>query len=339
MRNTNFDWPICGHYQEIKYLQKIILTNNFAHAYLFTGPKAVGKFYLAKIFAETLLCHQNNQSAGAKKLPCGQCPSCLQCRKNVHPDLFVIRLASEKKNIPISDIKKLQHHLSASPLLSKLTIGLIDNADALSIEAANALLKTTEEPAPNTILILIAHSQNKLPKTLASRCSEIHFNLVTTKEIYDWLRLGGSEQETAENIAYLSSGRPGKAFNYLANQSLLLEFKKLREAWLKLITANPLGRIKLLKAILPNKQDRQANLKHVFILIEIWQSALRDIIHLKLATDRSNYLPDKKELIHLSKHWRLNQLRRALIGLVALKTTLAENINIRASLENYLLTI
>ena len=339
MQSTNFNWPVCSHKPILRYLEKVVLNRNITNAYLFSGPSSVGKFHTALIFAKAILCQENKASPQAKNIPCGKCNSCVQFQKDIHPDLFVIQKDKAKKNIPIESVKVLQRNLASTSLLSSLTIGLIDDADTLSLEAANALLKTIEEPPPHTLILLVAHSQTRLPKTIVSRCSQIHFNLASKKDILEFLMSSNIDQKTAKVISHISDGRPGKARRYLADPELLKEFERVQDSYIRLIISNPLSRIKLIKSILPNTRNRQDNLKQVLSMIEVWQLTLRNIIYLKLGIGLPDYLAQKKELYSLSKALTQKQLSKALFCLTELRNSLQENVNIKARLEYYLLTI
>lgn len=340
MPKTNFNWPVCSNRPITQYLQKIIVNNKLASAYLFCGPENVGKFHLAKILAQSVLCWQNTTSSPASKtIPCLKCVSCLACQKNIHPDLFIVKKDATKKNITLEEVKSLQRKLSATSLLSSLKIGLIDGADLLSLEAANALLKTIEEPCGHTLIIIIAHSRFRLLPTIVSRCSPIQFNLAPRKEIYSFLLEKDADKDTAKLIAELALGRPGIALRYLADPDLVEQIRKYQTSWLKLISEKPLARLRLAKNILPREKDRQASLVKTREMITAWQLTTRELIHSKLNTEFANLIPPLKPINLLSKKFKLNQLTHNLIQLNELKKSLNNNINVRARLENYLLTI
>jgi len=161
--------------QIINYLKNSIKKNKISHAYLFNGPDLPGeeneeseKIKTALWFAKTLQCKNNPK-------PCNKCRSCTDIEKNQHPDVMRISLLEDKNEILISQIRKLKKHLDLTPYNSSYKIAIIAAAHKMNKEAANALLKTLEEPKGNTVLILTTSAPSILLKTVISRCQEIKF--------------------------------------------------------------------------------------------------------------------------------------------------------------------
>jgi len=165
---------IIGQEHILNYLKKSIEKNRVSHAYLFEGLEGLGTKVVALWFAKYLEC----QSQKAIK-PCGVCQSCKDIDKNRYPDLAIISIKDNKKEISIEQIRELKRHLSLSAYSGLYKIAIIKEADKMTSEAANALLKTLEEPQGNTVLILITSTPSLLPKTIVSRCEEIKFKTVS----------------------------------------------------------------------------------------------------------------------------------------------------------------
>ncbi|MEO8065311.1 MAG: AAA family ATPase [Candidatus Doudnabacteria bacterium] len=152
---------ISGHKKQLEFLENAIKRDRLAHAYTFAGPDSVGKRTVALRLAQELLQADGN---------------------NFHPDLLIIERPEDKKVIVIEQIRELVYKLSLLPYQAKYKVALIDNAEDLNEEAANALLKCLEEPKPSTIIILITGNSNRLPKTIISRTQKINFGLVAGPE-------------------------------------------------------------------------------------------------------------------------------------------------------------
>lgn len=214
-------WNIIGHEKQVKFLQKSIERNHLSHAYLFIGPEGVGKMTVALAFAKALECQERPDGEF-----CGQCRSCLDIEAEIHPDVHLVRPEDSKEGIAISQIRNLQRVFSLSPLNSLYKIGIIQGADLLGVPAANAFLKTLEEPLGKAIFILISASEQILP-TISSRCQILKFPSLSTVKVKEYLDSLGITQ--AERLARASLGRPGFALSIIKNPEIL----KKREALIK----------------------------------------------------------------------------------------------------------
>jgi DNA polymerase III subunit delta' len=141
-----------------------------AHALLLAGPRGAGKSQFAEALATWLLC----ESAAAPR-PCGNCRSCVQLVAGVHPNRMRLAPAEDKRDIAIDDIRDLLDRLHLSSHYGQAKVAIVDPADALNAAGANALLKTIEEPPPNTHVLLVAERWRSLPATLRSRCQILRF--------------------------------------------------------------------------------------------------------------------------------------------------------------------
>lgn len=191
--------------------------NRLPHALLFVGLPGLGKSVLAHQFAHALLC----KAAGD---PCGQCQACHLIRANSHPDLMIIRPEEAGQMIKIDQIRELIPIVNTTPLLGHARIIVIEHAEALNMAAANALLKTLEEPTPNTLLMLISDLNLNLPATIISRCQKIFFKKPERLDALEWLKLQEPTQNpTNRELALnLSQGAPLRALDMLQSDTLSL---------------------------------------------------------------------------------------------------------------------
>lgn len=219
---------LIGNEPARRYLRLLVTRSSAKGSYLFVGPEGVGKRTTALAFAKALQClNQPN------KAPCGTCASCREWTKNTHPDVLIVERPPDRTAILLQQIRPtengdvapedtIQHRLQLHPLLGRHQVVVIDNAESLHPSAANALLKTLEEPSASTVIILIATNTDSLLKTVVSRCSLIQFTRVATAEIRAALKNTGSiDSKVQETIIALADGSPGKAFQLIARPELL----------------------------------------------------------------------------------------------------------------------
>ncbi len=158
---------ILGHEVPKRILRQILEKREFFHFYLFTGPPGVGKGLIAREFAWLINCEKND-------ILCKN-----RISKNLHPDVKIIK----EKNIKIAQIRELQEDIFLAPIEKDKKIIIIEDAETLTLEAANALLKTLEEPPPNTIFILTSSFFYLLPETIVSRAQVIQFSQLSKEEV------------------------------------------------------------------------------------------------------------------------------------------------------------
>ena len=168
---------IIGHDRPIMWLQTAVQTDHLGHAYLFHGQPAIGKRQTALALGQSLLCesHQDDSAPDA----CGTCQSCHQVDQAIHPDCLFIQPEDSQKQQPkikIDQIRAIEHLAIYRPLIGSHKICLIDEADTMTLEAANALLKTLEDPPDHCLFLLISSRPEHLLPTIRSRCIALRFS-------------------------------------------------------------------------------------------------------------------------------------------------------------------
>jgi DNA polymerase-3 subunit gamma/tau len=171
---------VVGQEHITRTLQNAITTNRLAHAFLFSGPRGVGKTTTARILAKALNCAQ-----GPTPVPCGACDSCLETSSGNSVDVVEIDGAS---NRGIEHIRELREAVKYAPVGGKYKVYVIDEVHMLTNEAFNALLKTLEEPPPQVMFIFATTEPQKIPATIHSRCQHYGFKRIPLNEIIGRLR-------------------------------------------------------------------------------------------------------------------------------------------------------
>ena len=178
-RPQRFD-EVVGQEQVTVTIKNSIVQGKIAHAYLFSGPRGVGKTTTARILAKTINCEKF-----PTKEPCNKCSSCQQISNGSSLDVIEIDAAS---NRGIEQIRELRENASFAPASSKYKVYIVDEAHQITADAFNALLKTLEEPPPYIVFILATTQPEKLPLTILSRCQHFRFRLINDETIKECLR-------------------------------------------------------------------------------------------------------------------------------------------------------
>jgi DNA polymerase-3 subunit delta' len=182
----------------------------FPHAFLFVGPEGVGKKTFARTLARALLCERNPAS---ELDPCEQCPGCLQASAGTHPDLIEVGRPEDRQELPIRVIRDLCAEFGLKPARGRRKVAIVDDVDDMSDEAANAFLKTLEEPPAGAVLILIGTSANLQLETVVSRCQLVRFDPLPEAELAALLVHKGiaSDARDASRLASRGEGSVSRA--------------------------------------------------------------------------------------------------------------------------------
>jgi DNA polymerase III subunit delta' len=203
---------ITGHEQPISLLQASVRNGRLAHAYLFHGEARIGKWMTAVRLIQALNCEQPSHTDNFDS--CGHCRSCLQIVARTHPDCFVIEPDPESATpqIKIEQVREIEQQFVYRPLIGERKICLIDEADRLTIGAANALLKTLEEPPGHGLFILVSSRPHALPITIRSRCQALRFTAPARTQVEAAVILKRElPPADAHFLAVLADGRIGEA--------------------------------------------------------------------------------------------------------------------------------
>lgn len=314
-------WPVVGHEWAVEQLDRAIRHGRMRHAYLITGPAQIGKTTLARAFASALNCTGDAP-------PCGECRACKLIARQSHPDLTIVEAEYEGGTLKIDQVRELQQTLALRPYEARYRVAILRRFHEANPAAANALLKTLEEPSPDVVLILTAESADRLLPTIVSRCQPLHLRPLPLDTVRAALESQyGVEPEAAQTLAPLSMGRIGWAIN-AAQDSAHLEDRDRALDWLE-------------AALLGGRRDRFALVEQLpgdkpalFLLLDIWQGYWRDVLLVASGSqapitnhDRAAGIRDLARLVGMdAAHTALDATRRTI-------DFLGKNANTRLTLE------
>jgi DNA polymerase-3 subunit delta' len=220
---------IRGQDRAVALLARYLDSGNIPPGLLFFGEEGIGKEKAAAGFVSALFCRHRGSAGG-----CGTCTDCRLLVSGSHPNF--VRVSPENQHILIDDIRSLQEELSLKAFSDRPRAVVITPADRMTVQAANALLKTLEEPPPETHLLLVAHRISRLPLTIVSRCQKVSFSPLPAREVEDIVAgiPGVGDHHSREEIrgaAACSGGSPGRALE------VLNETEGERERWIRLLSS------------------------------------------------------------------------------------------------------
>lgn len=274
------------HVQHWNHLVMQFRKQRLPHALLLVGAKGLGKQALARNLATLLLCHQEGLREDIHGIPCGNCKGCLLLAAGNHPDLTSIAAEEDNGVIKIDQIREMVESLHSAAHQKGWRVVIIEQAELMNLAAANALLKTLEEPAAKTMLILTTVHANKLPATIRSRCQKLAIHVPSHTVAEPWLqdRLPGVDVKL---LLVLANGAPLQVLSWG-----MTEFFSRRKALLEHIYALVFDR---------NCWEAALNAAMVFDLNEfvlLLMYVTLDLVKLKLLV--SSTLVNEDEIVKLT---------------------------------------
>jgi DNA polymerase-3 subunit delta' len=325
-------WNIIGQPKTIALLERGLEKGNLSHAYLFVGPRHVGKTTLALDLAQALNCEATTR-------PCGSCSACTRIAVSNHPDVQVIGLAADKKTeVGIGQVKEMQHAAGLPPFEGKCKVFIIDDTESLSPEAANCLLKVLEEPLPQRVYILLATAENLVMPTVVSRCQLVYLHPVphaVVKEVlvdrYD------VTNDRAEELAHLSKGCPGWAISAIKNDSVFEERSEKLAIMLEIINADSDGRFSY-AAELSNEFGKSR--QYGDEILGLWLDWWRDLLLIKGGATESVINLDRESELHQQVvSYNLEQIKVFIQRLLEARGMIRQNVNSRLVLDTLMLSM
>ena len=334
------NWTTIGNDAALAALQRAVESGRPAHAYVFTGPEGVGKAHAALEFAAALNC-----AYGPK--PCGVCRACRDTLAGHHTDVEMVAPGglcdepehkdhADSRDLRICQIRRLERIISLAPYSGGRRVAILDAADSLHAEAANAFLKTLEEPPEGTVLVLLAEREDRLPETVLSRCQRVVFRRADRETVIGALRERGAEPLQAEAIAAAAVGRIGWAFRALADPSLLIERTKLLDDALRVAHADRVGRFGWAR----ENEGRTAEVRERYLrVLDVWEEWWRDVL---VAVAGGDGLLNRDREATLREEGRLyaaDEVVRFLQGVIKTREYLYANVDPQLAIENLMLDL
>ncbi len=208
-------WPVFGHHWAVDLLDRGLRAGRLPHALLLAGPAQIGKRTLALALAAALICQ-------ADERPCGRCRACRLVAQGVHPDVRLVAADDSERGregvLKIDQIRELQREATLAPIEARAKVFVLREMERANLPAANALLKTLEEPPAHVVLLLTSARPHALLPTIVSRCQVLALRGLPRQEVADVLAgHWGAGREQAELLARLADGRLGWAVQRLTD--------------------------------------------------------------------------------------------------------------------------
>lgn len=320
---------IAGHRQIITHLENAMKLNKVSHAYILSGEKGSGKKLLADVFAQALQCN------AADKKPCGQCHSCKQALNGNHPD--IIHVTHERPNsISVEEIREqLVQDIQIRPYSSPYKIYIVPNADRMTVQAQNALLKTIEEPPSYGVILLLADNESALLPTILSRCVVLSMKPVGDAQVKKYLmEHAGVPDYEADICVAFAQGNIGKAI-WLATSE---NFNQIRSTALHLLKNIPAMDISEVTAMVKSVAEFKMNVQDFLDFLAVWY---RDILYFKATRDINGLIfKDQVNVItdQINKS-SYEGIENIIDGLAKAKVRLNANVNFDLTMELLFLLI
>lgn len=326
MKNFN---DIIGHNSIKEHLQTALSMGKLSHAYIFSGEEGSGKRTMAEIFAAAIMCQGENR-------PCGMCMSCMQAESHNHPD--IIYVTHEKSRMGVDEIRvQLIDDVIIKPFSSDHKIYIVDDADCMTEQAQNALLKTLEEPPEYAIIILLTTNTGKFLQTILSRCVTLQFKPLENKLIVDYLMKNEQLPDYYANVcATFSAGCLGKAIKYANNA----EFEKIKSDVLSVVrNIDQISMDELMDAVsVYSDRERRDQLDDYLDLMHMW---FRDVLMFK-ATQDANRLIFVDELMNIKKlasRYSFEGLGKVSEAFFRVRDRLNANVNFETAIQLLLMSL
>ena len=320
---------ILGHELVRDHLQKAIRYRRISHAYILSGERGIGKKTMARAFAMTLFCEKGGEN------PCMECHACKQLLSENHPD--VIWVTHEKPaSIGVDDIREqVNNPIGIKPYSSAWKLYIIDEAEKMTVQAQNALLKTIEEPPEYAIIMLLTTNQELFLPTILSRCIQLKLWPLQDQLVSDYLvRKFGVAQDRADVYAAFSRGILGRALDIAASDAfgdMIRDILNILKGIHQMDTGQMLDCVRHLVSDYPNLQE-------VLDLMQLWY---RDVLMFKVTKDM-NGLTFKSEYSAVSRIGSQSSyqgLEQVLEAIDKAKVRLMANVNKELTLELMLMTM
>lgn len=343
---------IIGQEPAVNTFRQILESNRLSHAYIFAGPSGVGKFLFARTLAKIMLCENtegdwSNRGCSTSPTPARQrsgggsvwreCRFCQLADKNCHPNLRIIELGKGKQEISIETVRDIEKELMFIPFYKSYRVFIINDAELMSEEAANAFLKTLEEPVKNTIIILVTSNLLSLLPTILSRCQIIRFYPLQQEQMKEYLiKHLKIDSDQASFLTEICRGSIGDAVR-LHSQHMLSQRDSLITGLIEQDRGNMTNRV--INYAKSNAEDNEGIRQEIIWQLKIIGFFLRDALWLYYGLADSRLLNKDKitEVKKYQKSYDSKQVEKLIDKLLESERYLRYNANINLVVDNLFL--
>ena len=320
---------ILGHEGIIAHLQNAVSMDKISHSYIMSGEDGLGKSMLADAFAKTLQCE------GGGITPCGKCRSCIQAESGNQPD--IIHVTHEKPNsIGVDDVREqLVDDIVIKPYSSKYKIYIIDEAEKLTVQAQNAILKTIEEPPAYAVIIFLTNNAGVFLPTILSRCVMLSLKPVKNQLIVEYLMKNCKIPEYhAQLCAAFAQGRPGRAVKLAASP----DFEEIKSDIIKLLKNIHNMELTDLAASIKDINNYDISVDDCLDIMTLW---FRGVLLFKVSRDPNSlvFTDEVADIRRAAGKSSYEGLELIMEAFDKAKTRLHANVNYDMTMELLLLTI
>jgi len=319
-----------GHEWAVDMLRGHIENSRARHAYLITGPDGVGRRTLAIRLAQALNCTQPPKPG----IPCIECRACTLIERIQYPDLAVVQAEEGSSTLKVEQIRELQRTLSLAPFEAAYKIALLMQFENANPSAANALLKTLEEPPPQVVILVTASDAEALLPTIVSRCEVIRLRPLSLVQVSEGLQVRwGLPANEANLLAHISGGRPGYAYKLSQDAELLNQRKNLIDDLFRLLSASRVERFSYAEDISKDKEIIQTTLQ---TWLTIWRDVLMKSTGASVPLTNQDYLG---EIDTITGQLSMGQAAKMVKALEKTQEQLDRYTNTRLTLEVLMLDL
>ena len=246
---------IIGNKKNKEILKKAIEINKTSHSYIFCGTEGIGKKLIAKELAKKILCLKEKENG------C-DCKSCIEFDSDNNPDFQLIESVDGK--IKIEQIRQMQRKVAEKPIISNNKVYIIDNADTMTTEAQNCLLKTLEEPPEYITIILICTNEGNLLSTIKSRCTRMQFEPIKDEEIKEYIKTNLPDEQISPQIIELAQGSIGKAIKLNERKDI---YENIENILLSMQNRDLIDIVQMSEVIYKSKEEIKSILEYINVLL------------------------------------------------------------------------
>jgi len=316
---------ILGHERVIEVFRRAIGSGKTSHSYIFEGPSGCGRRKTAQALIQALFCRNSVDDA------CGTCPSCRKVAGGNHADIHVVEPLPDKRDISIDQLRDMQRELALRPYEAPRKACFLEPAERMSVNAANSLLKTLEEPPGNAIIILFTENADMLLPTIRSRCQLVRFSPLSPEHVRMLLEQKGIEGSSAALLSQMADGSMQRALE-LDNESLTERCELL----LKHLNNMSLGNI---VTVFNASEELGGNRDNALETLDLLLSFVRDMLHLAAGCNDIINTAIRPALESLASGLNLDRILQLAGEIIETRRAVQRNANVKLALDHLFIKV